>query len=89
MPWLGDSTNRERSMLTKTINIQEAQTNLREWVKRALEGDEVIIVEADKPLVRLVPITRIDQPRVAGLNQGEIWASDDFDQPLPDEFWAG
>lgn len=29
------------------------------------------------------------QRRVADLNKGEIWASDDFDEPLPDEFWTG
>ncbi|MCC7307634.1 MAG: hypothetical protein IT173_08710 [Acidobacteria bacterium] len=27
--------------------------------------------------------------RTAGLNKGMIWASDDFDAPLPDEFWLG
>lgn len=26
--------------------------------------------------------------RVAGLHQGAIWTSDDFDEPLPDEFWT-
>ncbi|MCA1618041.1 MAG: DUF2281 domain-containing protein [Acidobacteria bacterium] len=31
----------------------------------------------------------IAQRRVADLNKGEIWASDDFDEPLPDEFWTG
>jgi len=25
--------------------------------------------------------------RIAGLNRGEILESDDFDAPLPDEFW--
>jgi len=28
-------------------------------------------------------------PRVAGLNRGQIWVSEDFDAPLPDEFWLG
>jgi hypothetical protein len=27
--------------------------------------------------------------RVAGLNRGTAWVSDDFDAPLPDEFWLG
>jgi hypothetical protein len=27
-------------------------------------------------------------PRVAGLHPGAIWASEDFDEPLPDEFWT-
>ena len=29
------------------------------------------------------------QQRVLGLNQGEIWISEDFNDPLPDEFWTG
>ena len=27
--------------------------------------------------------------RVAGLHSGQIWMSDDFNDPLPDEFWLG
>lgn len=27
--------------------------------------------------------------RVAGLHDGQIWMSDDFNEPLPDEFWLG
>jgi hypothetical protein len=30
-----------------------------------------------------------DSPRVADLHQGQIWMSDDFNEPLPDEFWIG
>jgi hypothetical protein len=33
--------------------------------------------------------TLVIQPRKPGLQPGSIWASDDFDEPLPDEFWAG
>ncbi|NJM19370.1 MAG: DUF2281 domain-containing protein [Richelia sp. RM2_1_2] len=29
------------------------------------------------------------QQRVLGLNRGEIWMSEDFNEPLPDEFWLG
>jgi len=29
------------------------------------------------------------QKRVLGLNRGDIWSSDDFNDPLPDEFWTG
>jgi hypothetical protein len=29
------------------------------------------------------------QKRILGLNQGEILMSDDFNDPLPDEFWMG
>jgi hypothetical protein len=26
---------------------------------------------------------------IAGLHEGQIWRSDDFNDPLPDEFWLG
>jgi len=29
------------------------------------------------------------QKRVAGLGEGTVWMSEDFDDPLPDEFWLG
>src|SRR5690349_14859156 len=27
--------------------------------------------------------------RILGLDKGTVWMSDDFDDPLPDEFWFG
>lgn len=29
------------------------------------------------------------KPRILGLHPGAIWTSEDFDDPLPDEFWLG
>jgi mRNA-degrading endonuclease RelE of RelBE toxin-antitoxin system len=31
----------------------------------------------------------IPKKRVPDLNKGQIWMSDDFNDPLPDEFWLG
>ncbi len=75
--------------MTKTVDVRDAQAQLPELLTLALEGNEVIISEGDKPLARLVPLTVPKQKRVAGLNRGAIWTSDDFDEPLPDEFWTG
>lgn len=33
--------------------------------------------------------TQNNFPRIPGLHQGEIWMSDDFNEPLADEFWLG
>lgn len=30
----------------------------------------------------------VKQPRVLGLHQGRGWISEDFNTPLPDEFWT-
>jgi len=77
-------------MSTKTVSVHDAETNLTELINQALRGEDVVIAEANKPLVRLTPIgVPSSQQRVAGLNRGEIWVSDDFDESLPDEFWLG
>ena len=75
--------------MTKTVTIRDAQTQLSELLTFTLEGNEVIIVEDDKPLARLVPVSPEEELRVEGLNKGTIWTSNDFDVHLPDEFWMG
>jgi antitoxin (DNA-binding transcriptional repressor) of toxin-antitoxin stability system len=76
-------------MSSKTVDIHDAKTTLSELVSLALEGNEIIIAEDDKPLALLIPISESKQIRTPGLNRGEIWASDDFDEPLPESFWTG
>ena len=76
-------------MSTKTVDVSEAQAQLPELLTLALEGNEVIIAEGDKPLARLVPVATSARKRVAGLHRGTAWTSDDFNEPLPDEFWIG
>ncbi|HMF55993.1 MAG TPA: hypothetical protein VK619_06515 [Pyrinomonadaceae bacterium] len=71
--------------MTKTVDVKDAQ--LPELVSLALEGNEVIITESDKPVARLIPINSLNRPRVAGLQPDSIWMSEDFNDPLPDEFW--
>lgn len=76
-------------MLTKTIDVREAQTNLKELLSLVREGTEIVLTEGPTPLARLVPIASPTTPRVAGLHTGAIWTSEDFDAPLPEEFWTG
>ena len=71
-------------MQTKAVDIQEAQHKLRELISLAQSGWEVLLVEGDQPVARLVTATR-----VAGLHTGALSTSDDFDEPLPEEFWTG
>lgn len=75
-------------MLTKTIDVQEAQMSLKELLSLVVEGTEIVLTEGSTPLARLVPITSPTTPRIAGLHSQVIWTSDDFDQPLPEEFWT-
>ena len=40
----------------KVIEISEAEANLEELLKKVQEGEEFIIGEVNKPMVKLVPI---------------------------------
>jgi len=72
-------------MLIKTVDINEAQ-----WAKLLLmvkTGTEVILMEGNTFIARLVPVSSSSLSRLPDLHLGAILTSDDFDQPLSDEFW--
>ena len=75
-------------MTTQTVTVQEAQVRLAELLTLAQTGNEIIIAEDNKPVARLIGIAG-PKRRIAGLQRGKIWVSDDFDAPLPDGFWTG
>jgi len=72
-------------MPAKTIDIRNDRTDLDNLLSLIAEGMEVLLTDGDTPVARLVPIGK----RVAGLHAGAIWTSEDFDEPLPEEFWTG
>ncbi len=75
--------------MTQTVSVDEAKKQLPELLEQALAGNEVIITDHGQPSARLVPIAPAQKKRVAGLHRGKIRTSEDFDEPLPDEFWLG
>ena len=76
-------------MQTKTVDVHEAQTHLVELLSLVSAGTEIILTEGSTPLARIVPMAGAPTPRVAGLHPGAIWTSEDFDEPLPEDFWTG
>lgn len=75
--------------MTKMVNIDEAQTTLPKLLSLVTSGHEVIIAKDDKPVSKIIPFSPFSRTRVAGLNKGKIWVSEDFDKPLPEQFWTG
>ena len=67
----------------KPINIAEASEKLSELIDAALRGEEVIITKGDKSEVKLTPTTSVKN-RQPGSAKGQVWMSDDFDEPLED-----
>ena len=76
-------------MVAQTIDIHEAQGRLSELLAFVMAGNEVVVTQAQEPVMRLVPVERGERKRIAGLHAGMGWISDDFDAPLPDDFGAG
>jgi len=48
------------------VNLHDAKTHLSRYVAHALEGHEVVIAKAGRPLVRLVPLDPPAHGRVGG-----------------------
>jgi len=71
--------------MTESINLYDAKTQLSSLVDRAAAGEEFILAKAGRPLARLVPYSARTTPRVPGGLEGQVWISDDFNDPLPGE----
>lgn len=68
------------------FNIAEAKAHLSELVQKALLGEEVVIAKDNKPLLKLVPIAPLTQPRKPGSARGQVlYVAPDFDA-TPDDF---
>jgi prevent-host-death family protein len=73
-------------MTTIKINIHEAKTNLSKLIQRALNGEDIVIANHGKPVVRLTPLGLEGESRPApGIDRGRVVIHPDFDEPL-DEF---
>ncbi len=53
------------------VNVHQAKTHLSKLLKRAHEGEEIILAKAGKPYARLVPLEEAS-PRVPGIANGRI-----------------
>jgi prevent-host-death family protein len=63
-------------------NVAEAKAHFSTLVRKALQGEEVVIARDNKPLLRLVPVGV--PSRAPGSAKGRVTMADDFDAPLED-----
>lgn len=66
------------------INIEEAKVNLSDLVAKAAEGEEIIISDNGKPLVKLIQFDHSKNQRKLGIAKGKIEMAPDFDKELED-----
>lgn len=64
------------------IDLKKARSEANQLLETALEGEEVVITQDDKPVLRLVPVNGVR--RHSGSAKDKISISEDFDKPLED-----
>ncbi|HEU4752371.1 MAG TPA: toxin-antitoxin (TA) system antitoxin [Armatimonadota bacterium] len=75
--------------MERLIDVADAETRLAEILADVARGIEITITAGDAPVARIVPALTPGAERMAGLHTGAIRTRGDFDEPLPDSYWAG
>lgn len=68
----------------REVTIEEAPQYLRDLVEAVVNGEQVVILRDDQPLVQLVSMTRPRRKPQFGSAHGHVIIADDFDAPLTD-----
>lgn len=71
----------------RIVNMHEAKTHFSKLVDTVIQGNEVLIAMAGKPVARLCPLKKKPQ-RKFGVLKGKVKIAKDFDAPLPKEIVA-
>jgi prevent-host-death family protein len=64
------------------MTIYEAKTNLSKLIKRASNGEEIIITRGSKPVAKLVAIGVVKGKRQPGSMKGQLHVGPEFFEPL-------
>jgi antitoxin (DNA-binding transcriptional repressor) of toxin-antitoxin stability system len=75
------------AMPSTTSDVHELPEWFAELIAIAAAGGDVIVTEGAVPRARLVALAPASGRR-AGLHLGAITTSEDFDNPLPEEYWT-
>jgi len=82
-----------KGIATMTVMLElspDLEERLRAEAAEAGEDPETLLQQKVRHMLSTTSVTPTTvPPRVAGLNRGQIWVSEDFDAPLPNEFWLG
>lgn len=68
------------------IDVARAKREFDQLLERVSQGEEVLITKKDQPIARLTAPSSSSKTkeRQFGSVEGEIWMSEDFDEPLDD-----
>jgi prevent-host-death family protein len=66
------------------VGIEQAQADLSSLIERVTAGEEAVVVDAGKPVAKIVAHEPLEL-RTPGMLAGQIEIADDFEE-LPSEF---
>lgn len=64
------------------VELDNVQGRITDLIETALQGKEVVITQADQPILKLVRIEPNTVQRKRGSAKGLVRMADDFDAPL-------
>ncbi|HWW90649.1 MAG TPA: type II toxin-antitoxin system prevent-host-death family antitoxin [Solirubrobacteraceae bacterium] len=67
--------------MSEAVTVTEAKTQLSSLIERVRGGEEIVIRRGQRPVAKIVAYTAEARPRKPGALRGQIWMSDDFDEP--------
>jgi prevent-host-death family protein len=67
--------------MSETVTVTEAKTQLSSLIERVTGGEEIVIRRGQHPVAKIVAYTAETRLRKPGALRGQIWMSDDFDEP--------
>jgi prevent-host-death family protein len=70
--------------MLETVTVTEAKTQLSRLLERVGAGEEIVIRRGSRPVAKLVAYPERRKPRTPGGSRGQIWMSEDFDEPDED-----
>ena len=63
------------------VTVSEAKTQLSSLIERVTDGEEIVIRRGKRPVAKIVGYTAEAKRRKPGALRGQIWMSDDFNEP--------
>jgi prevent-host-death family protein len=70
-------------MRTTVVTIHEAKTNLSRLLRKAADGEEIVISRGSQPVAKLVPIVEKDGKRRPGSLKDKLVVGPEFFDELP------
>jgi len=67
------------------VTVDEIQRDPSKYLRQVEAGETFVILQADKAIAELRPVSSNKQLRPFGLCAGEFTVPDDFDAPLPED----